>query len=113
MTKSSMMMAFYGALAMIGVGLSAPAANAADLDSYRAEGAIGERNDGLAEALSSNPEVKALVEKVNAQRKTIYAQRAAQQGVTPDAVGQIYAAEIAEKAPKGTPLKLNGNWQKK
>lgn len=90
-------------------GLTA-AAGAQSLDSLRANGAVGERYDGLAVArdASANTTVAA----VNKQRLQIYRDRAAQQGVTVEQVGEIYARQIAGSAPRGTWfLDRAGNWR--
>ena len=39
---------------------------------------------------------------MNAQRRKIYQQRAAEQGASPDRIGRIYAQQILKKAPAGT-----------
>jgi len=85
---------------VLATGLFAVPASAQSLDDLRASGAVGERYDGLVEA--RNPSAAAAVAKINAQRKEIYAQRAASQGVPADQVGRVYAQEILQKAPPGT-----------
>jgi hypothetical protein len=92
-----------GALALAAALGGPPAAGPAlaqDLDSLRASGAVGERFDGYAEARDGS--LSGYVQQVNAQRKQIYQQRAAEQGVSADQVGRVYAKEIMAKAPKGT-----------
>lgn len=73
---------------------------AQSLDALRASGAVGERYDGFAEALDSS--AQGAVNQVNAQRRKIYQQRAAEQGASPDQIGRIYAQQILKKAPAGT-----------
>lgn len=84
--------------------LAGPGAARADaLDDYRASGVIAERFDGFVELRGSGPAAAAkLVEEVNAKRRQVYAQRAAEQNVSPAAVAKIYAAKIFESAPAGT-----------
>lgn len=73
------------------------------LDDYRRAGHIIERADGLVEAASgAPPAARALVERVNAQRRDLYQQRAAQQGVSVNDVAVIYAQQIRASAPRGT-----------
>jgi hypothetical protein len=93
---------------------AAPAA-AQDLDQLRASGAIGERYDGYAAVRDSGAAgASQLVRQVNNQRRGIYEQRAASQGVSAEEVGRVYAAQIMQKAPRGTWfLGENGNWRQK
>ena len=42
------------------------------------------------------------VKTINAQRKKVYEERAAAQGVPAGQVGRVYAGEIFKKAPAGT-----------
>jgi uncharacterized protein YdbL (DUF1318 family) len=85
------------------------------LDAPRAAGTVGERYDGYAVARASvAPDVAALIDKVNAERRAIYAQRAASEHVPIDAIGRIYAKEIVQSAPAGTWfLAENGQWTQK
>lgn len=79
-----------------------PAA-ADDFDDLRAQGAIAERFDGYVMVRDpSTGSAQPVVNRVNAERKALYQQRAQQQGVTADQVGQVYAAEIMANAPSGT-----------
>ncbi len=93
----------------LALGWSAPPVLAQSLDQLRASGAVGERYDGYAQALQSS--AAGVVQQVNAKRKQIYAQRAAQEGTTVDQIGRVYARQIFAKAPRGTKfLKKNGSW---
>ena len=95
--------------AILAVAVSAAPALAQSLDELRASGAVGERFDGYAQALS--PSAKATVKKVNEQRKKIYQTRAGEQGVSPDQIGRVYAQQIFAKAPAGTKfLQESGSW---
>ena len=107
------------AMALLVLGLltsfaTTPAA-AQDLDQLRASGAIGERYDGYAVVRDSGAGgASQLVQQVNNQRRGIYEQRAASQGVSAEDVGRVYAAQIMQKAPRGTWfLGENGNWRQK
>ena len=87
-------------------------AQAQSLDALRASGAVGESSDGLLVARDSS--AKSYVDKVNAQRRKIYAQRAAAQGIAADQVGRVYAKEIMDDVAPGTWLrKPNGSWVQK
>lgn len=85
------------------------------LDAPRAAGTVGERYDGYAVARGTpTPGISSLVEQVNADRRTLYAQRAAADGVPVEAISKIYAAEIIKSAPKGTWfLSESGQWTQK
>ena len=85
------------------------------LDSARAAGQVGERFDGYAAVHGAAPaNVQSLVEQVNGERRTLYAERAAAQKVPVDAIGRIYAAEILRKLPPGSwVLGEDGRWRQK
>ena len=85
------------------------------LDAPRAAGIVGERYDGYAVIRgAASPDVVALVNSVNAERRAVYTQRAAAQGVPAEAVGKICAAEIMKSAPSGTWfLSDSGQWTRK
>ncbi|PXW88380.1 hypothetical protein C8R34_10763 [Nitrosomonas sp. Nm84] len=82
-----------------------------NLENLRASGAIGERYDGY--VVAREPGARAEADAINAQRKIIYQQKAAAQGVAIDQVGKVYAEEIFKKVPAGTWIQVNGNWIKK
>jgi len=104
------------ALGLALLGLS-PAAQAQvrPLDAPRAAGTVGERFDGYAVTRGTvTPEITALVDKVNAERKALYAERAKAEGVAILDIGKIYAAEIIKSAPAGTWfLSEAGEWKQK
>jgi uncharacterized protein YdbL (DUF1318 family) len=94
----------------------AAAAQSRVLDGPRAAGTVGERYDGFAvvrdqsQAASLGP----LVNQVNAERRQVYAQRAAAEKVSVDQIGRVYAAEILKSAPAGTWfLQESGQWIRK
>lgn len=95
-----------------GLALAAPPVLAQSAEALRASGQAGERWDGYMEA--RDPAAKADVTDINAQRKAIYAKRAAQQGISVEEVGKVYAQELFEKLPKGSWfLQPNGQWIQK
>ena len=102
---------------LITFGLSAGSAGvqAQSLDAARASGMVGERYDGYAVTRGkATPAVRNLVSRVNNQRRKIYAQRAREQKISPAQVGQVFANQIAAKAPKGTwLLSASGSWRRK
>ena len=79
---------------------AAPLAAQDKLDALRASGAVGESYDGF--VVDRDGKNAALVESINAKRRAIYEKQAKSQGVSVDAVGQVYAQQIMNKAAKGT-----------
>lgn len=95
-----------------GLALAAPHAYAESAEALRASGQAGERWDGYMEARDAS--AKADVAAINAQRKQLYTERAAQQGISVEEVGKVYAQQIFEKMPKGSWFKQpNGQWVQK
>ena len=95
---------------------AAALAQSRTLDAPRSAGQVGERYDGYAmvrdaaKAASLGP----LVDQVNAERRKLYAQRAATDGVPVDQIGRVYAGEIFKSAPAGTWfLQESGQWTRK
>lgn len=74
------------------------------LDGPRAAGTVGERYDGYAELRDQTQAATLgpLVAKVNSERRKVYADQAAQQKLTVDQIGRIYAPQILQAAPAGT-----------
>lgn len=105
------------ALSLIGLAVAAflilgSPAQAQSLDALRASGAVGERFDGYLVARDAS--AQAFVNKVNAQRRKIYQERAAAQGVPAEEVGKVYAGQIIRDAPAGTYIqKPDGSWTRK
>lgn len=96
---------------ILGLALSLPA-SAQSLDDMRSSGAVGERFDGYLVARDAS--AAGFVSQVNAQRKKIYQERAAAQGVPADQVGRVYAEKIFKDAPAGTWIqKPDGSWVRK
>ena len=82
------------------------------LDELRASGKVGERYDGY--AVARDPSAADLVKEVNDKRRKIYEERAKKQGVSAEAVGQVYAKEIVDQVPAGTwVLTADGEWRRK
>jgi uncharacterized protein YdbL (DUF1318 family) len=107
-----------GAGLLIGAALATTASGQSPprlLDASRASGMVGERYDGFAVVREpAPPEVVALVDQVNAERRGVYAERAASEHAPIEAVGRIYAMEIMKSAPPGTWfLSDAGQWIRK
>jgi uncharacterized protein YdbL (DUF1318 family) len=106
-----------GLLALLALGFStwAAAQSTRLLDGPRAAGTVGERYDGYAVAHgAASPDIARLIDQVNAERRSVYAERAKNTGAPIEAVGKIYAQEIVKSAPAGTWfLGENGQWTRK
>ena len=92
-----------------------PAA-AQSLDQAKAAGQIGERIDGYVGVVDANasPDIRALVDRVNAEREAKYAEIAAERGVSVQAVAQIAGEALIERTPSGQwVLGANGQWRQK
>jgi uncharacterized protein YdbL (DUF1318 family) len=91
-----------GVLTAAGLALVLAAAPAAaqDLDALRASGAVAECASGYLKARDAS--AAGAVQAINAQRKQVYQQRAAAQGIPVEEVGRVYANEIRKTAPGGT-----------
>ncbi|MBI1775380.1 MAG: YdbL family protein [Proteobacteria bacterium] len=85
------------------------------LDAPRVAGQVGERYDGYAVARGAvAADIAALIERVNAERRAVYAQRAASDKAPIEAVGKIYAQQIMQSAPAGTWfLSETGQWSRR
>ena len=111
--------ALFGLLALVlsAFAATAPArADDAQLNSLRTQGVIAERFDGyvMVKDNSTGATAQSVVDRVNAERRAIYEARAKAQGVTASEVGQVYAGQIIQKAPKGTWfLAADGSWTQK
>jgi uncharacterized protein YdbL (DUF1318 family) len=86
------------------------------LDEPRRSGAVGERYDGFAVVRDRAQAAKLapIVDRVNAERRTIYSQRATAERVSVEQIGRVYASEILKSAPAGTWfLEESGRWVQK
>jgi uncharacterized protein YdbL (DUF1318 family) len=107
------------ALAITALVLSfaaAPAAWAADLDSAKAAGQVGERADGYLGLVNPGapPAVKQLVDEVNAKRKAKYAEIAKQNGTSVAAVAALAGPKLIERTAAGQyVMGTDGRWVKK
>jgi len=101
-------------LAAIGAGMLfwAGSAHAQSADALRASGAAGERFDGYMEAREAS--AAGAVQTINAERRTVYAKRAQEQGISAEQVGRVYAQQILSRAAPGTWIKTeSGQWIRK
>lgn len=85
-------------------------------DEAKAQGLIGETSQGYLASVTGNPsaEVRALIDKINIQRKTVYQQKAAKAGVSIQVMQQRVAQRLIERAAKGSYLRnAAGTWYRK
>lgn len=107
------------AIAVLLVCLMLPIAGAhADaLDDARAAGLLGERPDGYVDSVTPNPtpDIAALKEQINAQRRKIYQQLAGEKGVPVEEVGALAAEKTISQKLKPGMYYLNsaGQWVQK
>ncbi|HWR00782.1 MAG TPA: YdbL family protein [Chlorobaculum sp.] len=100
-------------VALMASSIAVPA-YAIDLKSARAKGNVGEVDNGyLAVPPGAGPEGQELVVTINAQRKAEYANVAAENKITPDAVGRMMFEKIYLRLPSGTWVQMQGKWMKK
>jgi uncharacterized protein YdbL (DUF1318 family) len=107
--------AWLALLVLVALALPAPAA-ALDLAAAKSRGLVGERADGYlgVVAAKSTPEVKALVESVNAQRRARYGEIARKNGTAVDAVAALAGRKLVEQSPAGHWVTdASGNWHQK
>ncbi|HEX5078897.1 MAG TPA: YdbL family protein [Geminicoccaceae bacterium] len=92
-----------------------PAA-AQSLDQAKAAGQVGERIDGYVGVVAADApaDIRAMVDRVNAERREKYAEIAAERGISVQAVGQIAGQKLIERAPQGEyVLGADGQWRRK
>tara|TARA_R110000824_G_scaffold118960_14_gene271979 strand:- start:94294 stop:94635 length:342 start_codon:yes stop_codon:yes gene_type:complete len=93
------------------------AAFAMDLDSAKAQGLVGEMQNGYVGMVTTNPspDVKKLVSEVNAGRRSAYQNVAAQtQGASLSDVEKLAAAKLIARTPSGQMVQdAGGKWVKK
>jgi uncharacterized protein YdbL (DUF1318 family) len=100
----------------LALGLSAGPARAASLDEAEAAGLVGEKIDGFVGVVDANApaDVRAMVDRINAERLAKYADIARKQGTPTDAVAKIAGQKLIERTPKGQyVLGADGQWRKK
>jgi len=107
-----------GLLAVAGAcafALPRPALAADPLDAPRDAGTVGEGANGYAiPREGATAETRALVDDINARRRAFYQQKAEEQGVSMNAIQEIYAKVIYDKAPSGWWFRSeSGNWVRK
>jgi hypothetical protein len=81
-------------------------------DELKRRGLAGETLQGYMVARDSS--VAGRVEQINQERRQLYQQRAAQEGISMEAVAAVYAKQIIENSPPGTWYQSqSGQWVQK
>lgn len=100
----------------LALGLSS-AAFAMDLDSAKAQGLIGEQQNGYVGLVTTSPssDLKNLVDDINARRRAAYEKVAAQTaGAKLSDVEKLAAAKLIARTPSGQVVQdADGKWVKK
>lgn len=87
---------------------------ALELQDAKTQGLVGETRSGyIAPVGSVTPEITALVNNINSQRKAEYQRIATQNGIAVSDVEALAGKKAIEKSPAGHYVKLNGQWQKR
>ena len=85
-----------------------------DLQTAKDQGLIGETTSGyLAAVQSPSPEVSALIDSINSQRKQKFQEIAARNNTSLQAVEQLAGKKAIEKSAPGSYVKVGGSWQQK
>ncbi|RMF13942.1 MAG: DUF1318 domain-containing protein [Gammaproteobacteria bacterium] len=86
------------------------AASALTLDEARAHGWVGERPDGYVGMVVEKPDVRSLVDQVNAKRKAAYERIARKNNLPVNEVARLAAEKLRQKLPAGTLVWRDGKW---
>ena len=110
--------AMVAGVAVAGAAIANPAAAKVAVDAAKAQGVVGEQSDGFLGFVNSgaaNAEVRAAVSEINAGRRQLYNQAAAQNGVSPAAAGaSAYRTVVQAKLKAGEYYQdAAGAWVKK
>ncbi len=90
-------------------------ASAADINSLKNSGKVGETAEGYLAAVGSlSAAEQGVVDEINAKRKTVYTRLARDQGVSVSDVAKLTAEKLVAKAPSGHMIRDGfGKWVKK
>jgi uncharacterized protein len=87
---------------------------AIDLQQAKDQGLVGETTTGYLEAVSSpSPEIKALIQSINAQRKAKFQEIATSNNTSLETVEKLAGKKAIEKSDTGAYIKIDGSWLKK
>jgi len=91
-------------------------AQAGELGDFKQSGQVGEQIDGYVGLVegAADPQAKAVVERVNAERRQAYGAIAAKQGLAPEQVAAVAGARLIAATPGGQFVKdSTGAWKRK
>jgi uncharacterized protein YdbL (DUF1318 family) len=88
-------------------------AMALELNDAKARGLVGETTGGYLAPVVTSPEVEALVDAINSQRKAQYQNIADKNGISLEAVEVRAGKKAIEKTPAGEYISTGSGWQKK
>ncbi|ROS04968.1 hypothetical protein EDC56_0486 [Sinobacterium caligoides] len=88
-------------------------AMALDIGEAKTRGLVGEKPDGYAATIKSDPEAKALVDEINAKRKANYQALAKKNKLSLSQVESLAGDKSLKKTAKGHYIYQNGRWVKK
>ncbi|WP_299083708.1 YdbL family protein [uncultured Paraglaciecola sp.] len=83
------------------------------LDEAKQQGLIGEKDNGYLGVVVMQNNIQQLVNDINAKRKAVYADLAAENGITIEQVEKLAAKKAYSKTETGHYLWMNGKWRKK
>lgn len=88
--------------------------SATPLDEAKAQGRVGEKLDGYLGVVTSSPEIEDLVERTNAQRRTMYREIASKNGTSLEIVETLAGKKAVDNTVVGHLIQLpSGKWTKK
>jgi uncharacterized protein YdbL (DUF1318 family) len=104
------------AIALLSLCFAALPAAAQSLDQAKAAGLVGEKVDGFVGVVAADApaEVRAMVDRINAERRAKYTEIAKKQNAPMDAVAKIAGQKLVERTPSGQYiLGADGQWRQK
>ena len=104
------------AIALMSLCFAALPAAAQSLDQAKAAGLVGEKVDGFVGVVAADApaEVRAMVDRINAERRMKYTEIAKKQNAPMDAVAKIAGQKLVERTPSGQyVLGADGQWRQK
>ena len=111
MTKRSNMM-IAGAMLLAGMSSAAFAQRDAAYAAARAAGQVGEQPNGYLGVVSGGASIQAIVDKINIQRKALYAEKAQAAGVTINDFGVTFGCNLIAQTEPGEKYKApDGSWK--
>ena len=88
-------------------------AMAMDLQTAKSRGMVGETTTGYLAPVQATPEVRQLVNTINAKRRQQYTDIAKRNNTSLQAVEQLAGKKAISKTPAGQYININGSWSRK